>query len=94
MLKITQHATAHLIRTRAERGFGKSAGARFVHGTAGVGLTFVPLPHNGDQVWMRSDISIYVARELVEELADLEIDEATDDRGSRLVIRQQGEAHP
>ena len=44
MLQITDKAAIHLLHARSERGFDERAGARFVRGSAGVGLTFAPHP--------------------------------------------------
>jgi Fe-S cluster assembly iron-binding protein IscA len=90
MLKLTKAATAHLLRVRAERGFDPSAGARFVRGSAGVGLTFARAPHKGDKVLTGSDFPVYLAEDVAEILDRAVIDEATtEDRGSRLVVRPQ-----
>lgn len=90
MLKLTKAATAHLLRVRAERGFDPSAGARFVRGSAGIGLTFARAPQEGDKVLMGSDFPVYVAEDVAEILDRAVIDETTtEDRGSRLVIRPQ-----
>jgi Fe-S cluster assembly iron-binding protein IscA len=90
MLKLTKAATAHLLRARTERGFDPTAGARFVRGSAGVGLTFVRAPQDGDKVLTGSDFPVYVAEEVAGILDRAVIDETTtEDRGSRLVIRPQ-----
>jgi hypothetical protein len=93
MLRITDQATTHLIRSRAENGFDDHAGARFVRGSAGVGLTFSSLPEPGDQVIAEgSRLPIYVADEVRAVLDQAVIDVAPDDGESRLVVRSQMES--
>jgi Fe-S cluster assembly iron-binding protein IscA len=91
MLQITDRATAQLLRARIERGFDDHAGARFVRGSTGVGLTFAPAPERGDQVLAGSALPIYVAEDVTAVLDQALIDVA-DDGESRLVLRSQTEA--
>lgn len=92
MLQITDRATTHLLRARTEGGFDERAGARFVRGSAGVGLTFAPAPEQGDQVLAESPLPIYVAEEVTALLDQAVIDAAADDGESRLVLRSQADA--
>ena len=93
MLRITDQATTHLLRARAERGFDEHAGARFVRGSAGVGLTFAAAPEPGDNVLAAgSALPIYVADEVRGVLDQAVIDVAPDDGESRLVVRSQMDA--
>ncbi|HEY7526446.1 MAG TPA: hypothetical protein VIA82_06425 [Candidatus Limnocylindria bacterium] len=92
MLKITAKAAARLVHTRDERGFDASFGARFVRGTNGVGLTFAAGPRRRDRVLDEAPLPVYIAQDLAPILDHAVIDETTDDRGSRLVVRQQEEA--
>ena len=92
MLQITDKAAIHLLRARTERGFDERAGARFVRGSAGVGLTFAPAPEPGDQVLAGSALPIYVAEDVTEALEQAVIDVAADDGESRLVLRSQSGA--
>jgi Fe-S cluster assembly iron-binding protein IscA len=90
MLEITQQATSHLIRVRAEQGYSADAGARFVRGTTGVGLTFATQPEQGDVVLAGPDLHVYVAEEVANVLDNAVIDETSEDGGSRLILRPQG----
>ena len=92
MLQITDKAAIHLLYARSERGFDERAGARFVRGSAGVGLTFAPAPEPGDQVLSGSALPIYVAEDVTEALDQAVIDVAAEDGGSRLVLRSQSGA--
>lgn len=92
MLQITDRATTHLLRARTEGGFDDRAGARFVRGSAGVGLTFAPAPEQGDQVLAGSALPIYVAEEVTAVLDQAVIDVAADDGESQLVLRSQADA--
>lgn len=92
MVRITDRATTHLIRARTEGGFDERAGARFVRGSAGVGLTFAPAPEQGDEVLAGSALPIYVAEEVIAVLDQVVIDAAADDGESRLVIRSEADA--
>jgi len=92
MLQITDRATTHLLRARTEGGFDERAGARFVRGSAGVGLTFAPAPEQGDQVVAQSPLPIYVAEDVTAVLDQAVIDVAADDGESRLVLRPQADA--
>ena len=92
MLQITDKAAVHLLQARAERGFDERAGARFVRGSAGVGLTFAPAPEPGDQVLTGSALPIYVAEDVTGALDQAVIDVAADDGESRLVLRSQADA--
>jgi Fe-S cluster assembly iron-binding protein IscA len=92
MLQITDQATAHLLQTRMERGFDERAGARFVRGSAGVGVTFAPAPEQGDQVLVGSALAIYVAEDVSALLDQAVIDVAADDGEARLVLRSQVDA--
>jgi Fe-S cluster assembly iron-binding protein IscA len=89
MLQITDKAAIHLLYARSERGFDERAGARFVRGSAGVGLTFAPAPEPGDQVLSGSALPIYVAEDVTEALDQAVIDVAAEDGGTRLVLRSQ-----
>jgi Fe-S cluster assembly iron-binding protein IscA len=92
MLQITDQATTHLLRARAEGGFDKGAGARFVRGSAGVALTFASAPEPGDRVLAGSGLPIYVAEDVSAVLDRAVIDVAPDNGESRLVLRTQGDA--
>lgn len=92
MLQITEQATTHLVLARTERGFDELAGARFVRGSAGVGLTFAPAPEPGDQVLGGTTLPIYVAEEVSAVLDQAVIDVAADAGEARLVIRSQMDA--
>ena len=92
MLQITDRATTHLLHARTEGGFDERAGARFVRGSAGVGLTFAPAPEQGDQVVAQSPLPIYVAEDVTAVLDQAVIDVAADDGESRLVLRPQADA--
>jgi hypothetical protein len=93
MLQITEQATTHLLRARTESGFDEHAGARFVGGSAGVGLTFASAPEPGDQVLAAgSPLPIYVADDISAVLDQAVIDVAPDDGESRLVLRSQTDA--
>lgn len=91
MLQITDQSTTHLLRARTERGFDERAGARFVRGSTGVGLTFAPAPEPGDQVLAGSALPIYVAEDVIAVLDQALIDVA-DDGESPLVLRSQTDA--
>ena len=93
MLRITDQATNHLLRTRAEKGFEDHAGAWFVRGLAGVGLTFASAPEPGDQVIAKgSRLPIYVADEVRTVLDHAVIDISPDEGEARLVVRSQMES--
>ena len=93
MLKITAQATTHLLRARTERGFDDRAGARFMRGPSGVGLTFATAPEPGDQALRaESPLPIYVAEDVRAVLDEAVIDVTLDDGESRLVVRSQLEA--
>lgn len=91
MLRITKQAAQRLLRARTERGFDERAGARFVRGTSGVGLTFAPAPEAGDQVLTDSELPIYVAEDVTAILSNSVIDVAPDRDESRLVLRSQAD---
>lgn len=91
MLQITDQATTRLLRARTEGGFDEKAGARFVRGSAGVGLMFAPAPEQGDQVLTGSALPIYIAEEVSAVLDQAVIDVAADDGESRLVLRSQAD---
>ena len=91
MLRITKQAAQQLLRAPTERGFDERAGARFVRGTAGVGLTFAPAPEMGDQVLTDSDLPIYVAEDVTAIPSNAVIDVASDRDESRLVLRPQAD---
>lgn len=93
MLQITEQATTHLLRARTEHGFDEHAGARFVRGSAGVGLTFASAPEPGDQVVAAgSALPVYVAEDAAAVLDQAVIDVAADNGESRLVLRSQASA--
>jgi Fe-S cluster assembly iron-binding protein IscA len=92
MLQITDRATTHLLRARTEEGFDERAGARFVRGSAGVGLTFAAAPEQGDQVLTGSALPVYVAEDVTGVLDRAVIDVSAEDGESRLVLRSQADA--
>jgi hypothetical protein len=93
MLQITDQATALLLQVRNERGFDARAGARFVRGSAGVGLTFALAPKPGDQILAAgSALPIYLSEDITSALDRAVIDVTADDGESRLVVRSQSEA--
>jgi hypothetical protein len=91
MLQITRQATTHLLRTRAELGLDDRAGARFVRGSAGIGVTFAAAPEPGDHVLSGSALPIYVADDVTAALDQALIDVAADDGDARLVLRPQAD---
>jgi Fe-S cluster assembly iron-binding protein IscA len=92
MLQLSEGATKHLIRLRAERGVDPAAGARFVPSGTGVGLAFAPSPESGDQVIEGEEISIYVAPQLAGKLDEAMIDVSAKDGRTGLVLRRKAGA--
>jgi len=91
MLRITKQAAQRLLTARTERGYDERAGARFVRGTSGVGLTFALAPETGDQVLTDSELPIYVAEDVTAILSNSVIDVARDRDEPRLVLRSQAD---
>lgn len=95
MLQLTHAAAAELAGTRDAQGLPDTAGLRvFGEPTSGgqlaLGVTFVEVPAEDDQVTERDGMRLFIAPEVAEPLASASLDVSdTGDGAKKLVITQE-----
>lgn len=87
MIQVTPLAAKHLVEVRNGRGFGRTAGARFLPQGHGVGMSFARVPEPGDTVIAAIGIDIFIAQELASKLEGSTIDISATDGKTDLVLR-------
>ena len=97
MLRITHQAAALLNQIRAGAGAPDSHGVRFfaqpaAQGGTQVGLDFVAQPAEGDLVSKQEDLSVFVAADVAEPLAQAVVDAKPVNGAPQLVLDAKGQS--
>ena len=101
MLKLTPRAASALVATRQKRDLPEHYGVRITAGVDGgrdLRLGFVSAPAERDRVAEQHGVKLFVADDVADQLADVEIDATADTSDDaigpvQLVVRRQGEGH-